>query len=60
MVNSSWGIHTKENEEFSTRKVLYEPNMKVVFHQTAVHVTPLSAWIIYPKGLLISSIPHAA
>lgn len=45
-----WGIHTKGNEEFSTKKVLSEPNVKVVFHQTAVHVTPLSAWIIYPKG----------
>ena len=30
--------------------MLSEPNVKVVFHQTAVHVTPLSAWIIYPKG----------
>ena len=54
-----WGIHTKGNEEFSTKKVLSEPNVKVVFHQTAVHVTPLSAWIIYPFGPL-SAIPHAA
>ena len=44
---------------FSTKKVLSEPNVKVVFHQTAVHVTPLSAWIIYPFGPL-SAIPHAA
>ena len=44
-----WGIHTKGNEEFSTKKVLSEPNVKVVFHQTAVPVTPLSTWIIYPK-----------
>ena len=30
-------------------KVLSEPNVKVVFHQTAVPVTLLSTWIIYPK-----------
>ena len=29
--------------------MLSEPNVKVVFHQTAVPVTPLSTWIIYPK-----------
>jgi hypothetical protein len=29
--------------------VLSEPNVKVVFHQTAVPVTLLSTWIIYPK-----------
>ena len=44
-----WGIHTKGNDEFSTKKVLSEPNVKVFFHQTAVPVTPLSTWIIYPK-----------
>ncbi|KAL2493848.1 Uncharacterized protein Fot_37605 [Forsythia ovata] len=31
------------------KKVLSEPNVKVVFHQTAVPVTLLSTWIIYPK-----------
>lgn len=36
--------------------MLSEPNVKVVFHQTAVHVTPLSAWIIYPKG---SALAHS-
>lgn len=49
MLIRRWGIHTKGNEEFSTKKVLSEPNVKVVFHQTAVPVTPLSTWIIYPK-----------
>jgi hypothetical protein len=44
---------------FSTQKVLSELNVKVVFHQTTVHVTPLSVWIIYPFGPL-SAIPHAA
>ncbi|KAF3613040.1 hypothetical protein FXO38_36475 [Capsicum annuum] len=39
----------KGNEEFSTKKVLSEPNVKVVFHQTAFLVTLLSTWIIYPK-----------
>lgn len=47
--NSNWGIHTKGNGEFSTKKVLSEPNVKVVFHQTAVPVTLLSTFIIYPK-----------
>lgn len=49
MLIRRWGINTKGNEEFSTKKVLSEPNVKVVFHQTAVPVTPLSTWIIYPK-----------
>jgi len=51
VVNSPlrWGMKTKGNEEFSTKKVLSEPNVKVIFHQTAVPVTPLSTWIIYPK-----------
>ena len=31
------------------KKVLSEPNMKVIFHKTTVPVTPLSTWIIYPK-----------
>ncbi|CAL2229624.1 unnamed protein product [Prunus armeniaca] len=39
----------KGNEEFSTKKVLSESNVKVVFHQMAVPVTPFSTWIIYPK-----------
>nr|GEW08055.1 reverse transcriptase zinc-binding domain-containing protein [Tanacetum cinerariifolium] len=39
---------SRENEEFSTKKVLSKPNVKVVFHQTAVPVTVLSTWIIYP------------
>lgn len=29
--------------------MLSEPNVKVVFHQTAFPVTLLSTWIIYPK-----------
>lgn len=33
-----------------TKKVLSEPNVKVVFHHPAAPVTPLSTWIIYPKG----------
>lgn len=37
--------YLKDNNE----KVLSEPNVKVVFHQTAVPVTLLSTWIIYPK-----------
>jgi len=52
-------MNTKGKEFFSTKKVLSEPNVKVFFHQTAVHVTPLLAWIIYPFGPL-SAIPHAA
>lgn len=53
MLIRRWGIHTKGNEVMLIKvneKVLSEPNVKVVFHQTAIHVTPLSAWIIYPKG----------
>jgi hypothetical protein len=53
------GINTKGKELFSTKKVLSEPNVKVFFHQTAVHVTPLLAWIIYPFDPL-SANPHAA
>jgi hypothetical protein len=37
-----------------TKKVLSEPNVKVVFHHPAAPVTPLSTWIIYPR------FPHAA
>jgi hypothetical protein len=40
-------------------KMLSKPNVKVVFHQMAIHVTPLSAWIIYLFGPL-SAIPHPA
>jgi len=50
VLNSPLGIHTKGNEEFSTKKVLSEPNVKVVFHQTAVPVTPTLDLIIYQKG----------
>lgn len=53
------GMKTKGNDSFSTRKVLSEPNVKVVFHQTAAPSTLLSTRIIYPKGPL-SAIPHAA
>ncbi|KAL4270633.1 uncharacterized protein DS421_20g694090 [Arachis hypogaea] len=44
------GEFTRKGTKISRRKkVLSEPNVKVVFHQTAVPVTPLSTWIIYPK-----------
>ena len=33
----------------ATKKVLSEPNVKVVFHQTAFPLTLLSTWIIYPQ-----------
>ena len=57
--NSSLGNSHERERGILNEKVLSEPNVKVVFHQTAVHVTPLSAWIIYPFGPL-SAIPHAA
>jgi hypothetical protein len=41
--------HERERRILDEKKVLSEPNVKVVFHQTAVPVTPLSTWIIYPK-----------
>jgi hypothetical protein len=45
-------IHTKRERGMinETKKVLSEPNVKVVFHHPAAPVTPLSTWIIYPKG----------
>ena len=52
-------INTKGNEEFSTKKVLSEPNVKVIFHQTVVPVTPLSTWIIYPKRSALRSKRHS-
>lgn len=50
VLNSPLGnSHERERRILDEKKVLSEPNVKVVFHQTAVPVTPLSTWIIYPK-----------
>lgn len=49
VVNSPLGNSHKRERGILNEKVLSEPNVKVVFHQTAVPVTPLSTWIIYPK-----------
>lgn len=54
------GEFTRKGTKNSRRKkkVLSEPNVKVVFHQTAVPVTPL--FLLYiQKGPLLA-IPHAA
>lgn len=52
VVNSPLGnSHKRERGMINeTKKVLSEPNVKVVFHHPAAPVTPLSTWIIYPKG----------
>lgn len=49
VLNSPLGNSHERERGILNEKVLSEPNVKVVFHQTAVPVTLLSTWIIYPK-----------
>lgn len=59
VLNSPLGnSHERERRILDEKKVLSEPNVKVVFHQTAVPVTPLFGLYIQ-KGPLLA-IPHAA